>query len=238
LVGRVDGHELRIGSCELVFGQTARAPWVVDVLQQSKRRSALAVFVARDGEGIGALLMGDEVRAEAPQAVARLRRHGIRRLLMLTGDRAHAAEPIGTALDLDLVLADCTPAEKLDVVSAEQKRAPVLMVGDGINDAPALAVAHVGMAMGARGASASSQAADIVVLVDRIDRVADAYVIAKRTRAIAWQSIVAGMAFSAAAMVLAAFGFLSPLQGALVQEAIDVAVILNALRALVPASQA
>jgi heavy metal translocating P-type ATPase len=238
LVGRVDGHDLRIGSCELVFGQTARAPWVVDVLQQSKRRSALAVFVARDGEGIGALLMGDEVRAESPQAVARLRRHGIRRLLMLTGDRADAAEPIGTALDLDLVLADCTPAEKLDVVSAEQKRAAVLMVGDGINDAPALAVAHVGMAMGARGASASSQAADIVVLVDRIDRVADAYVIAKRTRAIAWQSIAAGMAFSAAAMVLAAFGFLSPLQGALVQEAIDVAVILNALRALVPASQA
>lgn len=238
LEGLVEGYHLRIGACDLVFGEAALAPWTVEVLRKAKAQAALAVFVSVDGKGLGALLMGDEVRAEAPLALSRLRGDGIRRMIMLTGDRADASEPIGSALGLDLVLADCTPAEKLEVVSREQKRAPVLMVGDGINDAPALAVAHVGMAMGARGASASSQAADIVVLVDRIDRVADALTIAKRTRAIAWQSMAAGMAFSGAAMVLAAFGYLSPLQGALVQEAIDIAVILNALRALVPADQA
>ncbi len=238
LDGLVEGQRLRIGSHHFVFGDEALAPWVQDVLQKATERAALAVFVSADGKGLGALLMGDELRADAPLAVQRLRQNGVQRILMLTGDRADAAAMIGSTLDLDLVLADCTPAEKLEVVSAEQKRAQVLMVGDGINDAPALAIAHVGMAMGARGASASSQAADIVVLVDQIGRVADAFAIARRTRAIAWQSIVAGMVFSGAAMIFAAFGFLSPIEGALLQEAIDVAVILNALRALAPPAQA
>jgi heavy metal translocating P-type ATPase len=238
LDGVVEGQRIRIGSHHFVFGDEALAPWVQDVLQKATERAALAVFVSADGKGLGALLMGDELRPDAPRAVQRLRENGVQRILMLTGDRADAAAMIGSTLDLDLVLADCTPSEKLEVVSAEQKRAQVLMVGDGINDAPALAIAHVGMAMGARGASASSQAADIVVLVDQIDRVADAFAIARRTRRIAWQSIGAGMAFSSAAMILAAFGFLSPIEGALLQEAIDVAVILNALRALAPPVQA
>ncbi len=235
LEGMVAGRLVRIGSHALVFGAQRPDAWAVRVLRRASWRSALAVFVSVDGQGLGALLMGDELRRETPRAVQMLRASGIARILMVTGDRADAAETIGAALDLDAVLADRVPSDKVDAVAAEQKLAPVLMVGDGINDAPALAAAHVGMAMGARGASASSQAADVVILVDRLDRVADALVIAKRTRAIAMQSIGVGMGLSGIAMIAAALGYLTPVAGALTQEAIDVAVILNALRALVPA---
>ena len=124
------------------------------------------------------------------------------------------------------------PSDKVDAVATEQRLHPTVMVGDGINDAPALAAASVGIAMGARGASASSEAADVVILVDRLDRVSDAVAIAKRTHRIAVQSIAAGMAMSGVAMFFAAIGWLPPIAGALTQEAIDVAVILNALRAL------
>ena len=153
---------------------------------------------------------------------------------MVTGDRAEPAETIGAALDLDAVLSERVPSDKVDAVVAERRRALTLMVGDGINDAPALAAANVGMAMGARGASASSEAADAVLLVDRLDRVAEAVAIGKRTRSIALQSIVAGMTMSGLTMIAAAFGYVTPVAGALIQEAIDVAVILNALRALSP----
>jgi soluble P-type ATPase len=192
------------------------------------------VFVSVDGRSIGALLFGDELRRETPRAIQSLRSAGVARIVMVTGDRADAAETIGAALDLDAVLADRVPSDKVDAVAVEQRLHPTLMVGDGINDAPALAKANVGIAMGARGASASSQAADVVILVDRLDRVSDAVLIAKRTRGIAVQSIVAGMAMSGVAMGAAALGWLPPVAGALTQEAIDVAVILNALRALTP----
>jgi soluble P-type ATPase len=174
------------------------------------------------------------LRRETPRAVQALRAAGITRIVMVTGDRSDAAETIAAALDLDEVLSERAPAEKLDAVAIEQRLHPTLMVGDGINDAPALAAAEVGIAMGARGATASSEAADVVILVDRLDRVSDAVVIARRAYAIALQSIGVGMALSALAMLAAAFGYLTPVAGALTQEAIDVAVILNALRALGP----
>ena len=139
--------------------------------------------MAVDGRTIGALLLGDELRRETPRAVQALRAAGVARIVMLTGDRADAAETIAAALDLDAVLADRVPSDKVDAVATEQRLNPTVMVGDGINDAPALAAANVGIAMGARGASASSEAADVVILVDRLDRVSDAVAIAKRARA-------------------------------------------------------
>jgi hypothetical protein len=132
------------------------------------------------------------------------------------------------------VLAGLTPDGKLDAVRREQRRAPVIMTGDGINDAPALALADVGVAMGARGSTASSEAADAILTVDHLGRLGEAAVLARRTRRIALQSVLAGMGMSLAAMGVAAAGLLPAVWGALLQEGIDVAVILNALRALRP----
>ena len=230
--GIVDGHPVRVGSHQLVYGARKPEAWAVRTLRRAAWRSALSVFVAVDGKTIGAVLLADELRRDTPRAVQSLRAAGVSRIVMVTGDRADAAETIGAALDLDAVLSNREPADKVDAVATEQRQYPTVMVGDGINDAPALAAANVGIAMGARGASASSEAADVVILVDRLDRVSDALTIAKRTHGIALQSIVAGMGMSGIAMCIAAIGLLPPVAGALTQEVIDVAVILNALRAL------
>ena len=234
LGGVVDARKVCVGSHQLVYGGGRLEEWAARALRRASWRSALSVFVSIDGRAAGALLLADELRRETPRAVRALRSAGVARIVMVTGDRADAAETIGAALDLDAVLADRVPADKVEAVALEQRLNPTLMVGDGINDAPALAAADVGIAMGARGASASSEAADVVILVNQLDRVSDAVVIARRTRAIAMQSIVVGMALSGLAMGAAAFGWLTPVAGALTQEAIDVAVILNALRALSP----
>ncbi len=234
LEGVVDGRKLCVGSHQLVYGSGRLEEWAARALRRASWRSALSVFVSIEGRAAGALLLADDLRRETPRAVRALRNAGVARIVMVTGDRADAAETIGAALDLDAVLADRVPADKVEAVALEQRLNPTVMVGDGINDAPALAAADVGIAMGARGASASSDAADVVILVDQLDRVSDAVVIARRTRAIAMQSIVVGMALSGLAMGAAALGWLTPVAGALTQEAIDVAVILNALRALSP----
>jgi heavy metal translocating P-type ATPase len=234
LEGRVDDKRVMAGSRQFVCGSARVDAWAVRALRRASWRSALSVFVSVDGRVIGAILLADELRRETPRAVQALRSAGVKRIVMVTGDRAESAETIGAALDLDAVLADREPSDKVEAVTFEQRLHPTLMVGDGINDAPALAAADIGIAMGARGASASSEAADVVILVDRLDRVSDAVAIARRARGIAIESIAAGMALSGLAMIAAAFGFLTPVAGALTQEVIDVAVILNALRALTP----
>jgi heavy metal translocating P-type ATPase len=232
LEGVIDGRTVRVGSHQMVCGSHKPKGWALRALRRAAWRSALSVFVAVEGQLIGVILLADELRRETARAVQSLRTAGVSRIIMVTGDRVDAAETIGAALDLDAVLAEREPADKVDAVTTEQRQSPTAMVGDGINDAPALAAASVGIAMGARGASASSEAADVVILVDRLDRVAEAFSIAFRTRDIALQSILAGMALSGVAMGFAAVGLLPPIAGALTQEVIDVAVIVNALRAL------
>ncbi|OFW77212.1 MAG: hypothetical protein A2Z48_02100 [Actinobacteria bacterium RBG_19FT_COMBO_70_19] len=161
-----------------------------------------------------------------------LRRAGIRRVVMVTGDHPDVAESVGISIGVDRIMSERDPADKVDAVVAERESGVTIMVGDGVNDAPALAAADVGVAMGARGATASSEAADVVLVVDRLDRLAEAMRIARRSRGIAVQSVLVGMGLSIGAMMFGAFGLLVPVAGAVVQEAIDVAAILNALRAL------
>jgi heavy metal translocating P-type ATPase len=235
LHGVIEGRHVSAGSPDMIFAGKRVSQWASRAIRRASWRSALIVFVAIEGRPIGALLLADELRADTPRAIRLLREAGVARMVMVTGDRAGAAQAIGAALDLDAVLADRVPSDKVDAVRSEQRLHPTIMVGDGINDAPALASADVGIALGARGASASSEAADVVILADRLDRVGEAIMIAQRARRIAIESIVAGMGLSTLAMLAATFGWLMPVPAAIVQEVIDVAVILNALRALTPA---
>ncbi|MCD2171859.1 heavy metal translocating P-type ATPase [Rhizobium sp. C4] len=193
---------------------------------------SVVVAVAVAGKIAGYIVMADPVREEVAEMLVGLRREGVQRILLATGDRAAVAERIADGLGLDAIHSGLTPDQKVLVVLTERKNGPVMMVGDGVNDAPALAAADVGVAMGARGAAASAETADVVLLVDRIERLRSGIEIARRSRRIAMESVVVGIGLSVLAMIAAAFGYLQPVEGALLQEAIDVAVILNALRAL------
>ena len=234
--GIVNDHEVSVGKAAWcgIRGPEGVPGWAKAARRRATLDGALTVFVAVDGEPAGVLILDDPVRPDAARTIRALRGGGIDRIVMVTGDRAEVAETVGSIIGIDGVLAERAPDEKLDAVRSERRRGPVLMVGDGINDAPALALADVGVALGSRGATASSQAADAVLTVDRLDRLGNVISVARRTRQIAIQSVVAGLAMSLAAMGFAAAGLLPAVWGALLQEGIDVAVIVNALRALRP----
>jgi heavy metal translocating P-type ATPase len=235
--GMVGGHAVAVGKATWC-GVAGTPGWAKTARRRARLDGALTVFVAIDDQPAGVLVFDDPIRPDAARTIRALRACGIDRIVMITGDRPEVAQAVGTVIGLDEVLAERSPAEKLDAVRREQGRAPTIMVGDGINDAPALALANVGVAMGARGATASSEAADAVLTMDRIDRLGEVTALARRTRRIALQSVLAGMAMSLVAMAAAAVGLLPAVWGALLQELIDLAVILNALRALRPGSGA
>jgi P-type E1-E2 ATPase len=191
-------------------------------------------LVAVDGRPAGVLVLGDRVRPDARGLTARLHAVGIRLVAMATGDGPDVARAVAAELGLDRVHAGLDPEGKVAVLRELQREPglrPVVMVGDGVNDAPALALADVGVAMGG-GDTVSAETADAVILVDRIDRLLGVLRTSRRALRIARQSVLAGMGLSIAAMVVAAAGALPPVAGAVLQEAIDVLVILNALRAL------
>jgi heavy metal translocating P-type ATPase len=230
VVGRVDGRSVAVGGLRFLAGKIASSD--ASTLPQDRPPGALAVAVGIDGRLSGVLILADEVRAGTTAMLSELRAMGIERIVLATGDRHEVASFVASGLSLDLVRSELTPDQKILVVLAERKNGPVMMIGDGVNDAPALAAADVGVAMGAKGAAASAQAADVVLLVDQLDRILPAIRIARRSRLIALQSVIAGIGLSALAMVAASFGLLVPAEGAVIQEVIDVAVIFNALRAL------
>jgi heavy metal translocating P-type ATPase len=235
LSGQVDGKALTLGSEGFLLGRGMGPENGLFAAALVSAAGSVA-WLAVEGRAAAAFIMADGLREEAPRAVRALRQLGIERIVMVTGDRAAAATPIAAALRLDAMLADRDPAGKLTALKAE--RGPVAMVGDGVNDAPVLAAADVGIAMGAHGTAAAAEAGDVVLLADRLDRTAEAIAIARRARRIALQAILLGMGLSILAMMAAALGWLSPLAGALLQEAIDVAAILYALRALLPGNGA
>jgi heavy metal translocating P-type ATPase len=234
--GRVNGYRVAVGSRSFAHSRGVPESEIVSSASTTTRGSGEAhVVVAIDGHVAGVIVMADELRPDAHRIVERLRAEGVRHVAMISGDRGSVAERVGRQLGVDRVYAEQSPEQKLEVVrrvAAEPDLRPVIMVGDGVNDAPALAIADLGIAMGAAGATVSSETADAVITLDRVDRVADAVHTGRRALHIARQSVLAGMGLSIAAMGVAALGYLPPLAGALFQEAVDLAVILNALRAL------
>ena len=233
LEGTVGGHRVRLGKASWIVGGDP-PPWARQVRRRAELEGSLTVFLAIDDEPAGALLLADPIRPDAPRMVRALRTAGITRVVLVTGDRADIADMVGRIVGVDTVLADCDPADKLAAIERESANGATIMVGDGVNDAPALAAAGAGVALAARGATASSEAADVVLTVDRIDVLADAMLIARRSKRIALQAVLVGMGLSLVAMVIAAIGLLPPAAGAILQEVIDVLAIGIALRAVLP----
>jgi soluble P-type ATPase len=233
LSGEVDGHRVRLGRAEWIVGSEP-PQWLRSARRRADLENQMMVVIAVDDRPAGAFLLDDPVRADAPRMIRSLRAAGIRRILLVTGDRADIADTVGRIVGVDTVLADCDPADKLAAVEAESATQPTIMVGDGVNDAPALAAAGAGVALASRGATASSEAADVVLTGDRVDALADAILIARRCKQIALQAVIVGMGLSLAAMGLAAFGLLAPAVGAILQEGIDVFAMVIALRAATP----
>ena len=230
LEGRVEGHHVVVGGYRFVSDRVlgvGLALWRAD-----RPAGAAAVAVGIDGKFAGVLILADELRAGTQALLQSLRALGVERIVLATGDRHDVAELVARGLSIDALRSELTPDQKTLVVLSERKHGPVMMIGDGVNDAPALAAADLGVAMGAKGAAASAEAADVVLLVDQLDRILPAMEIARRSRFIALQSVYAGIGLSVAGMIAAALGFISPVQGAVLQELIDIAVILNALRSL------
>jgi P-type E1-E2 ATPase len=226
--GAVDGRRVTVGSAAFLRAHRIAAP-------SNHTAGHAVVHVGIDGAPAGMVVLADRPRPDAAAAVDAIRAAGARRVAMVTGDDRETAEAVAEGVGLDEVFADQGPGDKLAVVQrvrADPSLRPVVMVGDGVNDAPALAAADVGIAMAALGATVSTETADVVITVDRIDRVATALQVGRRSLAIARQSVLVGMGLSLVAMAPAALGYIPPVAGALLQEGIDVAVILNALRAL------
>ena len=222
--GKVEGHAVDVGSAAYLASR--------GIAPSDGATERTSAFVAIDGRYAGFITFADRMRHQVPALMQQLAGLGVIDTVMLTGDRLETAEAIAAQAGIRTVRANLLPADKVTaVLELKQHRGTVVMVGDGINDAPALAAATVGVAMGEHGPAASAEAADIVLLVDDVSRVGEAIALSQRMRRIILQSVGIGLGVSFALMVVASTGRIPPSVGALLQEALDAAVILNALRA-------
>lgn len=228
LVGKVNGHEVSVGQPE-----DELTPW-------SELNNALLVAVRIDGKAVAMIGLDDPIREEAAETVANMRALGVRRILLVTGDRKITADEVGAQVQADAVFAECKPEDKLRIVEDEMlaTNGSVIAVGDGINDAPALAAASVGVAMGARGATAASEAADVVIVEDSIKHLAVAIDVARGARRRALQASGLGMSLALGAMLLGSFGLFNATASAIAQEFIDAAAILWAIAPVALRTQA
>lgn len=221
----IDGRTVVVGKFSFIEAHSPNAKTT------ELEAGQLAAYTSIDGRFAGAIVLEDEVRPDSASLVTWLHEHGVTRITMLTGDAQSTAESVAAGVGITEVHADLLPADKVELLHALQPR-PVLMVGDGVNDAPVLAAADVGIAMGARGSTAAGEAADAVILQDSIAKVADAVAIGKHTLRIALQAIWVGIGLSVALMLIAATGAIPAVVGALMQEVVDLVAILYALRTL------
>lgn len=217
----IQGKLVKVGKRKFVAG---------DALIPSQAHTA--IYVSRDDQYLGCITFTDYLRPEASQTMVQLHHLGVKKLMMLSGDQVKTAQKIGQEVGIDDVQAELLPEDKIAALKAltpEEK--PVVMVGDGVNDAPSLVTADVGIAMGAHGSSAASESADLVILKDDLAKVAKAVVIAKDTIRVARQAVLIGIFICTALMLIAAFGIIPAFIGAMFQEVIDTVSILWALRA-------
>lgn len=232
--GEIDGEHYSVGSQDFIEQRIGKENGGNhrEVVNRYYEEGKRLIFLTRDHTCLGFLVLNDHIRPEAPALMKQLRSLGVQEIAMLTGDSKKNAEIIAQQAGIEKVEAELLPEQKVEKVRQYRESYPfVMMVGDGINDAPALATATVGVAMGAYGTAISAESADIVLLVDDLSKVAAAVAIGQRMLQIAKQSIWIGMGLSFILMIIALFGVIPPPIGAMLQEVIDVAVILNALRA-------
>lgn len=232
--GEINNNKLYFGKLKFIENQGINIKKeILDSHKNFQDDGKISVYLSNDKEILGAIVFADIIRPEIKNLFLDLRKTGVEHLVMLTGDKQKVAEVIAKELGVDDVHADALPEDKVyHVLDHKKQFGKVAMIGDGVNDAPALVTSDVGIALGGHGDSASSESGDIVIMVDNLLRVGEAYKISKKVIEIAKQGIFIGIGVSILLMIIASFGFIKPVYGALLQEALDVIVILNALRVL------
>ena len=231
--GDVEGTHVLIGAPSIFENLSEEIfKHSITVNDQIKPEGRMVAFVALNNKLMGAIIFGDKIRPDVETMMKNLKKYGIKQTVLLTGDSFVNAKNIAKQARISSFTAELVPEQKvMEIKKLRQSFDTVIMVGDGINDAPALAASTVGIAMGARGTAISAEAADVVLLIDNISKVANTIEIGKRTISVAKQSIYVGLGCSFVLMGIATLGHLPPAIGALLQEGLDISVILNALRA-------